>query len=84
MADSLVEQLLLIILDTKKYYIKVPAYYLAIWQMGSYSFYVSDKDLSKRNKARLHNFNIAMNQLDKYYLLPSNTIFFNKLIARKK
>jgi hypothetical protein len=78
------DKLLLILLNSKRYYIKVPTYHLAIWQMKDYSFYVADKDLSKRNKSRLNNFNIAMNQLDKYYLLPSNTIFFNKLIAWKR
>jgi len=81
---SIENKILSFVLYHKKIYVKIPVEYIALYQLKNYSFYVSDKDLSKRNKSRLHNFNIAINTLDNYLLKAGDTIYFNKLLANAK
>lgn len=76
-----IDDLLLSILQVSNYYIKVPKIFLVYENLKNYSFYVSDKNLKKRNKSRLNNFYIAMKQIDKYFLEPWKEIYFNKLVA---
>ena len=77
------DKLLLHILSLGNYYLKIPKIYFDFKQAKNYSFYVSTKDLSLRNKGRLQNFNVAMNQLDWYLLAWWKSIILNKLIANK-
>lgn len=82
-SNSLSDKILLHILAFKNYYIKVPSIFLAFKEFKNYSLYVSSKDLSKRNKWRLINFNIAIKTLNNYILNPYQELNFNKLVANK-
>ena len=79
--SSNTDNILLAALAIWNYYIKVPEIFLAFKQVKNYSFYVSVKNLSNRNKSRLNNFFVAIKQLDKYILKPNEVLNFNKLIA---
>ena len=81
---SLENLILAYILTKKDIYIKIPSEYIAFNQAKNMSFYVSDKDLSKRNKSRLHNFYVALNTLDNYVLQAWETLYINKFFANKK
>ncbi len=86
--DNIIKQnqnnkIILHILWLLNYYIKIPKIYFEFKQAKKYSFYVSTKDLTLRNKWRLQNFNIAMNQLDWYLLKWWKTLTLNNLIANK-
>jgi len=86
--DNIIKQnqdnkIILHILWLLKYYIKIPKIYLEFKQIKNYSFYVSTKDLTLRNKWRLQNFDVAMKQLDGYFLPWWKSFILNKLIANK-
>ena len=86
--DNIIKQnqtnkIILHILWLLNFYIKIPKIYFEFKQIKNYSFYVSTKDLTLRNKARLQNFDVAMNQLDWYLLSWWNSLTLNNLIANK-
>jgi len=86
--DKIIKQnqtnkLLLHILSLLNYYIKIPKVYFEMRQSKNYSFYVSKKNLKLRNKWRLQNLDIAINQLDWYLLKWWKTLNLNNIIANK-
>jgi hypothetical protein len=68
--DNIKDKILLALLYSKGYYIRIPKIFLAFQQIKNYSFYVSGKNLLLRNKSRLNNFNVAMNKIDGFVLYP--------------
>lgn len=81
--SDLNQKFLLYILAKKNYYIKIPKIYIAFKKFKNYSLYVSSKNLSKRKKNKLNNFNVAIKQIDWYLFKSWEILNFNDLIAYK-
>ena len=81
---NLENEILDFVLYKKHFYVQIPIEYIALNQINNYSFYIADKDLSKRNKSRLHNFNVALNVLDNYILKPWKILYLNSILSYAK
>jgi len=82
-SNTFIDKVELYVLSIKNYFIKVPKIFLAFKEFKYFSLYVSSKDLSKRNRWRLVNFNVAINTIDNHILQPQAELNFNKLIANR-
>ena len=69
------------ILDKLNYFIKIPKLQVAFLNLENYSFFVAWKNLSKRDKWRLQNFNVAIRATDNLVLQPGENFNFNKKVA---
>ena len=60
-----------------------PKSFLAMYQLDNLTVYASVRDTSTYGTCRRQNYDVAMNQMDRYFLEPGDILNMNRIIANQ-